>query len=180
MVLALMTLFFVLAQPPPDSHFIVGEAYYDGTIPADGANVTVINERTSEKLYDIVGPSGNSGISGYYVVDLADLPTGYRDGDGILVIINGTGDYSSWTGTNSTTVDNATASQIVNVILSSIHDTTPPETTITSGPSGTITYNDVTFTWSGSDDITPTPNLLYSYKLEGYDSSWSPWVSDTS
>ncbi|MEA2053617.1 MAG: triple tyrosine motif-containing protein [Candidatus Thermoplasmatota archaeon] len=59
-------------------------------------------------------------------------------------------------------------------------DNTPPTTTITSGPSGTINYNDVTFEWTGSDDITSTANLVYSYKLEGYDGSWSAWVSDTS
>ena len=56
-------------------------------------------------------------------------------------------------------------------------DTTPPDTTIVSGPTGTITYNDVTFTWSGSDDVTPTAQLVYSYKLDG---SWSAWTSATS
>ena len=58
-------------------------------------------------------------------------------------------------------------------------DTTPPETYIDSGPSGTINYNDVTFTWHGEDDITPTEDLVYSYMLEGY-SSWSSFVSQTS
>lgn len=51
----------------------------------------------------------------------------------------------------------------------------PPETIITSGPSGTIKYNDVTFTWAGSDDVTPAEYLTYSYVLEGYESTWSPW-----
>jgi len=55
-------------------------------------------------------------------------------------------------------------------------DTTPPDTTITSGPSGTINYNNITFEWTGNDDKTSTSNLLYSYKLEGYDNSWSSWV----
>jgi hypothetical protein len=59
-------------------------------------------------------------------------------------------------------------------------DTTPPDTTITSGPSGTIDYDDVTFTWTGSDDKTPTSGLKYSYKLEGHDSSWSSYTSTTS
>jgi len=110
---------YSIAQPPLDTtHFIVGEAYYNGTIPADGANVTVINERTSEKLYDTVGLSGNSNMSGYYLVDLDDMPSDYKNDDNIIVVINGTGGYASWTGTNSTLVDNNTASQIVNVILS--------------------------------------------------------------
>ena len=59
------------------------------------------------------------------------------------------------------------------------NDVTPPETYILNGPSGTIYYNDVTFEWTGTDDYTPTSNLLYSYKLEGYDVSWSGWTNET-
>jgi hypothetical protein len=59
-------------------------------------------------------------------------------------------------------------------------DTTPPSTSITSGPSGTIDYDDVTFSWTGSDDTTPVSGLIYSYKLEGHDSSWSSYSSGTS
>ncbi len=55
----------------------------------------------------------------------------------------------------------------------------PPNTTITSGPTGWIGSNNVTFQWTGSDDQTPTPNLVYSYKLDGY-SDWSSWTSNTS
>jgi len=51
---------------------------------------------------------------------------------------------------------------------------------IIQGPSGTIYYNDVVFSWTGSDDVTPTPSLVYSYRLEGYDTVWSPWTSSTS
>jgi hypothetical protein len=58
-------------------------------------------------------------------------------------------------------------------------DITPPTTIITSGPSGTINYNDVTFEWTGNDDTTSTANLVYSHKLEGYGTSWSSWTSST-
>jgi len=54
-----------------------------------------------------------------------------------------------------------------------------PETEITESPSGIIYYNDVTFTWTGSDDITPTSELVYSFYLEGYDSEWSEWMPVT-
>jgi len=90
-ILLALSIYTVALPPEPATHFIVGEAYYDGSIPADGANVTVINERTSEKLYDTVGPSGNSDASGYYLVDLDDMPSDYKDGDTIIVVINGTG-----------------------------------------------------------------------------------------
>jgi hypothetical protein len=59
-------------------------------------------------------------------------------------------------------------------------DTTPPDTLIISGPSGTITDNDVIFTYTGSDNKTSTSNLVYSYKLEAYDASWSSYTSSTS
>ena len=62
---------------------------------------------------------------------------------------------------------------------SSLPDTLSPNTEIISGPSGIISYNDVIFTWTGSDDITSTLDLTYSYYLEGYDSSWSIWTSNT-
>lgn len=35
-------------------------------------------------------------------------------------------------------------------------DTTPPDTSITGGPTGTIKVNSATFTWSGSDDVSQT------------------------
>jgi hypothetical protein len=58
-----------------------------------------------------------------------------------------------------------------------VSDTTPPETAMTAGPSGTINYNDVTFAWSGTDDQTETSNLVYQYKMGD---TWSGWVSGTS
>ena len=59
-------------------------------------------------------------------------------------------------------------------------DTTPPNTTLTGGPSGTITDNDVIFSYTGLDNRTPSANLVYSYKLAPYDSSWSSYISSTS
>ena len=55
----------------------------------------------------------------------------------------------------------------------------PPVTIISQGPSGMTCKDDVTFSWTGTDDVTPAANLLYSYYLEGYDSGWSSWTSTT-
>jgi hypothetical protein len=60
------------------------------------------------------------------------------------------------------------------------YDTTDPETQITGGPSGTITTNSATFTYTGSDNITPTASLVYATYLQGYDSGWSSFSSATS
>mgnify|MGYP000067067124 CR=1 FL=1 len=64
--------------------------------------------------------------------------------------------------------------------FSGTEDTTPPSVTIESAPSGTIERRDVNFEWIGSDDRTATSDLVYSYILDGHDTSWSDWTSDTS
>ena len=170
-ILLALSIYTVALPPEPATHFIVGEAYYDGSIPADGANVTVINERTSEKLYDTVGPSGNSDASGYYLVDLDDMPSDYKDGDTIIVVINGTGDYSSWTGTNSTVVDNNTASQIVNVIL--VYDPIPPVTTENVGEPkyGEYITSQTKINLTAIDALTAVNKTYYRF---WYNGNWNP------
>jgi hypothetical protein len=59
-------------------------------------------------------------------------------------------------------------------------DSTAPTTSIKSGPSGTVTDNDVTFTYSGSDNETSTSDLVYSYYLDGLSSTWSSYSGSTS
>ena len=59
-------------------------------------------------------------------------------------------------------------------------DTERPVAQISSGPSGTITNRDVTFTWTGSDNRTIVGGLQYSYRLIGYATTWSSWSSTTS
>jgi C1A family cysteine protease/uncharacterized OB-fold protein len=56
-------------------------------------------------------------------------------------------------------------------------DMSPPQTMITSG---FIDSNGATFTYTGSDDITPIAALLYATSLQGYDSGWSSFSSSTS
>jgi hypothetical protein len=58
-------------------------------------------------------------------------------------------------------------------------DLNPPNVEII-GPEGTISDNDFSFQWQGSDDRTPANELVYKYKLEGYDDGWSDWISSTS
>ena len=58
-------------------------------------------------------------------------------------------------------------------------DTTPPQTVITVAPSENITSGEVTFEWTGSDDMTPTNKLNYSYYLEGHDDNYSSFTPDT-
>lgn len=81
-----------LAFPYP----VYGYAYYRDVsgfteyIPAEEANVTLINNRTGEKLYTTVDEYG------YYIIDLNEM--GWEDGDEFTIFINGTGEYYGWNG----------------------------------------------------------------------------------
>ncbi|HEC76233.1 MAG TPA: hypothetical protein ENI33_03095, partial [Thermoplasmatales archaeon] len=54
-------------------------------------------------------------------------------------------------------------------------DTTPPVITLEDYPPSVINYRDVHFEWNATDDTTEYQNILFSYKLDGYDAGWSSW-----
>lgn len=56
-------------------------------------------------------------------------------------------------------------------------DEQAPETWIISGPSGEIHESDVTYLYSGSDDETPTNELVFSYVLDN--EGWSDYSATT-
>ena len=58
-------------------------------------------------------------------------------------------------------------------------DVTAPDTGITSGPSGTITVGDATFNWTGSDNVTAPANLVYAYRLDPIEPSFSAFGAAT-
>lgn len=59
-------------------------------------------------------------------------------------------------------------------------DTVPPETTITGGPSGNITQTSATFTFTGSDNVTPDEDLVYASRLDPLEPSFETFSSSTS
>lgn len=58
-------------------------------------------------------------------------------------------------------------------------DTTPPDTTIMSGPSGMIAAMDATFSWTGSDDRTTVGDLQYATRLHPIEPAFSALGSAT-
>ncbi len=56
-------------------------------------------------------------------------------------------------------------------------DNTPPDTIITGGPSGPINVADVTFSFTGTDTLTPAANLLFAWRLDG--GAWSEFTAVT-
>jgi len=62
---------------------------FDGTTPADGSIVTVYPQSDpSDTVTDIVGPTGNFGVSSYWKVNLNNLATDVQNGDVIVVNIS--------------------------------------------------------------------------------------------
>ena len=59
-------------------------------------------------------------------------------------------------------------------------DITTPDTSITSGPTGTIAVNSATFSWTGSDNVTPAASLVYAYRLDPIEPSFSAFGGATS
>jgi len=59
-------------------------------------------------------------------------------------------------------------------------NTTPPDTSITSGPSGTIPINTASFTWTGTSPTTPTANLTYAFRLAPLEPNFSAFGPATS
>lgn len=80
---------------PPPPLLIYGWVYYMGT-PVDGATVTLTNQNTGETTDPYV-----TGSDGFYMLQVADLPSGYSAGDVLVVtadksseMLTGSGSYT--------------------------------------------------------------------------------------
>ena len=58
-------------------------------------------------------------------------------------------------------------------------DATPPDTTILTGPTGTIGATSATLTWTGSDDQTAAASLLFATRLAPVEAGFSAYASTT-
>jgi parallel beta helix pectate lyase-like protein len=81
---------------------------------------------------------------------------------------------ASWnTGTTADGVQTLTAAatdQAQNAATATrtvIVDNTPPETQITGGPDGSVPGPDVTFTFAGTDNLTPAASLGFAWRVDG-------------
>ncbi|MGE5820190.1 MAG: M6 family metalloprotease domain-containing protein, partial [Deltaproteobacteria bacterium] len=58
-------------------------------------------------------------------------------------------------------------------------DLTAPDTTITGGPTGTISSNSAMFNWTGTDNLTATGSLVYAYRLDPIEPNYSAFGGAT-
>jgi RHS repeat-associated protein len=84
----------------------------------------------------------------------------FNDGAVALVATASDGSGNSASATRFVTVDN-----------------TPPDTQITGGPSGQMTQTSATFTFTGTDNLTPVASLVFAWRIDG--GGYSPFTSDT-
>jgi hypothetical protein len=71
-----------------------------------------------------------------------------------------------------------------NGVISNRNDSTAPNLSICSAPTGPTTENPIKIRWFALDDTSVpsdlSPNaILYSFRLEGYDGNWSQWSPQT-
>ncbi len=69
------------------------------------------------------------------------------------------------------------AGNFVSASTSFTIDVTPPDTQITSGPLGEIGETSATFTFTGTDNLTPAGSLQFSWRLDG--GTWSAFSYNT-
>ena len=78
--------------------------------------------------------------------------------------------------------DNAFGQQSQSAVATctTLADTAPPSTSFVDGPAdgATVCTSDTTFTWTGTDLVTPTAQLVYAYQLDG--NAWSDFSTQTS
>jgi hypothetical protein len=151
------------------------------TVPYSDQTVTA-NYVTQYRVSYAISPFGSGGTS----------PSGtnvWTDAGALLIsaIPNPGYVFSSWssstgsitfagsTSSSTTATIGGTGTITANFVAS---DTTPPDTSITAGPTGWIKVLSATFSWTGSDDVTAAANLVYSWKLDA--GAWSVYSSATS
>ena len=110
--------------------------------------------------------------NGQVTLSLSDVPSTATE---MTIVVSGVEGYEA---ASVTTQVVAFATVDLEIALTQLEDS-PPDTTITGGPSGTITENSATFTYTGSDDITPPASLVYATYMQGHDSGWSSFSSAT-
>jgi hypothetical protein len=91
-------------------------------------------------------------------------------------LANGTYTFLVKARNQASTEDPTPASQSFTVNV----DSTPPDTTITSGPSGTVGTSSASFAWTGTDDVTPEASLVYAFRLDPVEATFSDFGTATS
>ncbi len=159
-------------------------------------NVTVTETDTAQFTLNQADPNSTY-CSGWNIATTGDGATvatwneqrqridGYTYRETVTPTLNTAGHYEFWFVncfgfiiSTTTTVRNGNSMAIRAALT--VNEDREPETAITSCPTGTNATRTITAQFTGTDDRTPTTNLTFSYRLTGYQDSWSSFSSGTS
>jgi hypothetical protein len=141
-----------ITSHPSSATKVVGESV---TFSVTASGTSPLSYQWRKNGTDIIGATNDSyTISSVVITDAADYD---------VVVSNAYGFATS---------------NIATLTVNPASDTTPPDTQILSQPTDPTNSDSASFTWTGSDNVTLTANLVYSYQLDG--GGWSGWASSTS
>lgn len=159
----------------------IGESVVMTITAVNGSDKDVTLNFSSSKQTDYVIDGKFRWSSDKYFLTVLTERTVPAHGEYSWTVIHKNSDYSLATGSHiitSEVVGYGSAS--VQITVGSAKDTISPDAIITSGPKGEQNSRDVTFVFSGTDNLSNTSNLTYSTYLQGYDSGWSIFSSQIS
>ena len=125
-------------------HTIYGYVYYENGTAAAGVKVTLMNPKTGDTDYT------TTDINGFYSFQLANLPSGWKNGEKIIIKAEGIGNYHGWEGEIEVIIDDSVPAQKAKDIILSF----PLKANFSFQPLQPIVNETITFTdTSTSSDI---------------------------
>jgi len=147
----------------PQNYTISGTVLLnDGTPVPGGVDLTLTSDEQTMSQNTTDGNFSFTGVHGGVSVTITPSASGYVFSPPSLVYNN--------------LKDNRTGQTIV----AYPSDKVSPMTAFVTVPPVINETSEVSFSWTGSDDVSSPENLLYQYKLDSVDSDWSAWASVTS
>ena len=91
--------------------------------------------------------------------------------------------FAGWSGGGCEGTGNCSVTIAADAIVAATFvlqsETTPPNTSITSGPADVISTNNAMFSWTGTDNVTAVGNLQFAYRLDPLEASFSAFGATT-
>jgi RHS repeat-associated protein len=130
----------------------------------------------SVQVTDSVAVTATSLSAGGVTVPTSSLPALPAPSTSVSGLWNttGTNDGNASIIANATDSSTNTGSATVNVTV----DNTAPDTQITGGPTSQIAQTSATFTFEGSDNLTPASSLVFAWRIDG--GAWTSFNSSVS
>lgn len=123
-----------------------------GDFNNDGRQDMATSNFVADFVYVLLRNAGNTGF---------DAPVSFAAGDGTRSVA--VGDFN---GDNRQDLVTANGNSNNFSVIQRVCDTTPPDTTILTNPNNPSSSSSAGFTFFGSDDSTPSANLLFECSLE--------------